>query len=220
MRAAATTGTVTPNATAATRVRRSQAERTASMRARVLDATVECLSDLGYARTTTIEVAARAAVSRGALLHHFPTKADLVTAAVEHVFARRHTDFVAAMQRLPKGADRAAASIDLLWEIFQGPPFVAWLELAVASRTDAELRPRYRQVCDRFTATVAATFAELFPPPDGQLTGTHFVAPALAFALLDGLALRRITGDDPALTRAVLDAFKDIARLMIPQEDS
>jgi AcrR family transcriptional regulator len=208
-----------PTATAVS-PRRSQAERTATMRVRLLDAAVECLADLGYARTTTTEVSARAGVSRGAQLHHFPTKAELVTAAVEHVFLRRHAEFVAAMDRLPTGADRAAAAIDLLWEIFQGPTFVAWLELAVASRTDAELRARYRKVCDRFTATVAATFAELFPPPDGQLTEVHFVAPALAFALLDGLALRRITGDDPALTRGVLEAFKDIARLMIPQENS
>jgi AcrR family transcriptional regulator len=190
------------------------------MRTRLLDATVECLADLGYARTTTTEVAARAGVSRGAQLHHFPTKAELVTAAVEHVFARRHAEFVAAMDRLPAGADRAAASVDLLWEIFEGPSFAAALELTVASRTDAELRARYRQVCARFTETVARTFAELFPPPDGEITPLHVIAPALAFATLDGLALRQITGDEPALTHGVLDALKDIARLMIPAQET
>jgi AcrR family transcriptional regulator len=190
------------------------------MRARLLDATVECLADLGYARTTTTEVSARAGVSRGAQLHHFPTKAELVTAAAEHVLTRRHAEFVAAMDRLPEGADRAAASVDLLWEIFQGPSFAAWLELAVASRADAELRARFLLVCEWFTATVAATFAELFPPADGQITPLHFVAPALAFATLDGLAIRHMTGEDPALTNAVLQALKDIARFMIPTQET
>jgi len=74
----------------AQRARRTQAERTASTRARLLDATLECLCDLGYARTTTPEIARRAGLSRGAQLHHFPTKAELVTGAIEHLFARRN----------------------------------------------------------------------------------------------------------------------------------
>src|SRR5262245_49359115 len=122
------------------RVRRTQAERSASTRTRLLDATLECLCDLGYARTTTPEIARRAGLSRGAQLHHFPTKAELVTSAVEHLFTRRDAEFREAFARVPPGTDRYAAAIDILWTMVSGPTFHAWLELAVAARTDPELR--------------------------------------------------------------------------------
>ena len=66
-------------------LRRSQDERTAQTRARVLDAVLGCLVERGYAGTTTTAVAARAGVSRGAQLHHYRTRAALVAAAVEHL---------------------------------------------------------------------------------------------------------------------------------------
>ena len=64
--------------------RRTQEERTAAMRERLLNATVECLYELGYAKTTTTAIVERAGVSRGAQLHHFPTKADLAIAHNAH----------------------------------------------------------------------------------------------------------------------------------------
>src|SRR5205085_9670279 len=83
--------------TAAPTTRRTQAERRAETRGRLLDATLECLAELGYAGTTTTEVVRRAGLSRGAQVHDFPTKAELVVAAVEHLFQRRHDDFRSAI---------------------------------------------------------------------------------------------------------------------------
>src|SRR5262249_54965869 len=136
-------------AVALTRVRRTQEERSAAMRARLLDATIACLDELGYARTTTPEIARRAGVSPGAQLHHFPTKQELVTSAVQHLFERRHAEFLAAFAAVPEGADRRAAGIDLLWAMFEGATFHAWLELAVAGRTDPELRRRMTELGER-----------------------------------------------------------------------
>src|SRR5262245_38860925 len=144
------------------RVRRTQAERSASTPTRLPDATLECLCDLGYARTTTPEIARRAGLSRGAQLHHFPTKAELVTSAVEHLFERRHQEFRAAFARVPAGADRYAAAIDILWSMVSGPTFHAWLELAVASRTDPELRRAIQALTGRLRDLIAETFRELF----------------------------------------------------------
>src|SRR3954452_10322451 len=119
----------------------TQAERTASTRARLLDAALDVLTEQGYAATTTVEVAKRAGVSRGAQLHHFPTKAELLAAAVEHLYARRRAEYRAAVAAMPDGVDRIDSSVDLLWSMFSGPTFPAWLELQVATRTDDELRP-------------------------------------------------------------------------------
>ena len=83
-----------------TRTRRTQGERSAETRARLLDATVESLIEAGYAHTTTTAVCARAGLSRGAQLHHFPTKSELVIAAVAHLTRRRAKEVREEAQRL------------------------------------------------------------------------------------------------------------------------
>jgi AcrR family transcriptional regulator len=204
-----------PRAIAATKGHRTQAERRAATRTQLLDATIACLHDLGYAGTTTTEIAERAGVSRGAQLHHFPKKSELVIAAVEHLFARRHQEFVRAMERLPAGAPRADAAIDLLWSIFSGPAFYAWLELTVAARTDPELRASVATLTGRFLETVQRTFRDFFPPPTTR-TVLHDIAPVFVFSLLEGLALGEIVSDDSDRAARVLDALKQLARLVIP----
>jgi AcrR family transcriptional regulator len=199
--------------------RRTQAERTAATRGQLLDATLGCLHDLGYANTTTTEIAARAGVSRGAQLHHFPTKSELVVAAVEHLFERRRDEFVRAIAELPAGMERAAAAIDLLWSMASGPLFDAWLELAIAARTDPELRARVAALDERFMETVRRTFRDLFPAPDGA-DPFHAVAPTFVFALMEGLALqKRVSGHADGAV-AVLDALKSLAWLVLPRPAS
>ena len=61
-----------------TTVRRSREQRTSDSRLRILDAAVACLVESGYAGTTTLTIQARAGVSRGRLLHHFPSKETLL----------------------------------------------------------------------------------------------------------------------------------------------
>ena len=196
--------------------RRTQEERSATTRARLLDATVECLWELGYANTTTTEIASRAGLSRGAQLHHFPTKIELVTTAVEHLFARRTEEFRVAFAHLSSGADRPRAAIDLLWSMVSGPTFYAWLELVVAARTDAELEPAVSAMAERFADTVQRTFYELFPDP--ATPGPFFdIAPQVAFAVLQGLALDRISMKSDSGLQASLELLKTLASWAITQ---
>jgi AcrR family transcriptional regulator len=127
-------GTLDP--VAATR----QQERSDATRARLMDATVECLVEHGWAGTTTTAVAQRAGVSRGAQLHHYPTRAELVIAAVQHLGAARFTEARERAARLPTGPERTAAVLDMLARLHTGPLFRAMLELWVAARTDPGLR--------------------------------------------------------------------------------
>ena len=78
-----------------------QEERTRVMRARLLEATVELLVERGFSGTSTTLVSERAGVSRGAQLHHFPTKNDLVVAAVEHLTEVRGAELAAAAAAVP-----------------------------------------------------------------------------------------------------------------------
>jgi AcrR family transcriptional regulator len=195
--------------------RRTQAERSASTRARLLDATIECLHDLGYARTSTPEIARRAGLSRGAQLHHFPTKAELVTSAVEHLFSRRRAEFLQAFREREPGQDPRAAAIDILWSMVSGSTFYVWLELTVAARTDPELREPVAALTERLATIIEETFRELFPAP-ATPNPFYDVAPRFAFALLDGLALEGIHARQANAHEPVLQALKGLARLAMP----
>lgn len=125
--------------------RRTQAQRTAGTQAKLLDATIDCLVELGFARTSTQEIARRAGVSRGAQLHHYPTKESLVIAAVEHLVDKRLSEILETEPDPERG-------IEVLNEAFSGPLFYAALELWVAARTDPALHeamiPLERRVAD------------------------------------------------------------------------
>ncbi|QSE81873.1 TetR/AcrR family transcriptional regulator [Rhodococcus koreensis] len=149
---------VTPD-TAVAKTTRTQAERTAAMRTKLLDAAVDSLVELGYARTTTQGIARRAGVSRGAQLHHFPTKESLVVAAVEHLVDKRMEEILAAEVDAGRG-------IEVLADAFSGPLFYAALELWVAARTDPALFeatvPLERKVTDALRRGSAEVFGDRF----------------------------------------------------------
>ncbi|MBO2454631.1 TetR/AcrR family transcriptional regulator [Actinomadura barringtoniae] len=194
------------------RARRTQAQRTAETRRALLDATYDSLVEGGYRATTTTEVAHRAGVSLGALLHHFPTKADLLSAAAQHVFERRQEEFLQAMNDLDPGADRFEASVDLLWRALSGPAFTVSVELVVAARTDPDLAASFVEVDRRFMRSCQEMYAALFPPEEGYpQVGMHVV-----WALLDGLALSRtIDGYQWHPVEEVLDTFKAVLPLIV-----
>ncbi|WP_310913790.1 TetR/AcrR family transcriptional regulator [Lipingzhangella rawalii] len=133
------------------------------MRQRLLDATVECLVEYGFAGTTTSLVAQRAGVTRGAQIHHFRTKNDLVAAAVRHLAVQRANIAFDRMEGLRQAEDVLDAALDLLWEIHQGPMFTATVELWVASRTDPELREQMRQMEPMVDASVLSFGEALIP---------------------------------------------------------
>jgi len=167
--------------------RRSQAERSASTRQALLDATIACLMEDGYASTTTSRVAERAGVSRGAHLHHFQTREALMAAAMEHLAERRGEQLLAAAQKLPAGRERIARGLDLLWASYASPLYQAALDLWTHARTDPDLRERLARVerdLDRQTVRLSATlFGEVARQPgfDGLLE--------MATATMRGLAL-------------------------------
>jgi AcrR family transcriptional regulator len=174
----------------AVRPRRTQAERTATTRAKLLDATLECLVEHGYAGTTTTEVADRAGVSRGAQLHHFPTRAALVAAAVEHLYERMRADYQAGFAALSPRADRLRDAIDLLWSMFTRRDFPAVNELYMAARTDAELRAHLAPIAARHEADVARLARGYFP--DLAQQGARFDgALALILDAMNGMAVTR-----------------------------
>ncbi|WP_246127747.1 TetR/AcrR family transcriptional regulator [Amycolatopsis rhizosphaerae] len=120
--------------------RRTQEERRTATRNRILDAAVESLLERGYAATTVGEVQDRAGVARGTLLHHFPTRVDIMVAAIKHISDRRVEQFERELKLIPSDTGRLAALVDLAWRDLNSPMFFAALELWVAARSEPELR--------------------------------------------------------------------------------
>ena len=170
-----------------------QEERSAETRRRLLDATVACLFDRGYAGTTTTEIATRAGVSRGAQLHHFPKKDELVVGALEHVFALRLADLSAATAEPPSGSreHRMAVVIDAMWPMFKGPTFYAWLELVVASRTDPALNDAVRAASVRFGEGFRVGLGALLDWPADRKDKLEEVI-RVVFGQLEAMALERV----------------------------
>ena len=142
---------------------RTQAQRSATTQQALLDATIRCLVEEGYANTTTARVAELAGVSRGAHLHHFQTRSALVAAAVEHLRVRRAEELMAAADALPSGPERVTQALDLLWRSYTSPLFQGALDLWSAGRTDAELRGHLVKIERDFDRQTMQLARRLFP---------------------------------------------------------
>ncbi|HZN73505.1 MAG TPA: TetR/AcrR family transcriptional regulator [Micromonosporaceae bacterium] len=183
-----------------------QQERSRVTQARLLEATVECLVAYGWSGTTTTVIAERAGVSRGAQLHHYPTKATLVMAAVEHLAERRAAEIRAEAAGLPDGARRLDRVVDMLATAFTGPLFVAALEVWVAARTDAELRAALIPVEARVGREMHRLTVELLGA-DERRPGVREAVQA-TLDLLRGLGVANLLSDDSRRRRALLTTWK------------
>ena len=124
------------------RARRTQADRREETRRRTLDAAIACLWRDGYSATSTLSVAAEAGLTRSAILHHFPTKTDLILAVAEEVVRRssaKRRDIVIQEKR---GLPRFKALTEASWAVQQQPEAMTLLEILMASRGDEELAER------------------------------------------------------------------------------
>lgn len=168
--------------------RRTQEQRSREMRARLLEATVECLAEEGYKRTTLARVTKRAGTSVGAQQHHFPTKEALVTSAVEYLAEARIEEIearVAALDGEPH--QKLAAVLDLTWETLSGRLNLATRELWTAARTDPALAEALIPAERRTGRALREMFAQALPEP------TPAQRDALEFSIdaMRGLAMRQ-----------------------------
>lgn len=176
-----------------TKTRRTQQERRSATRSALLEATLDVLVEEGYANLTTTKVATRANVSRGAQVHHFPTKAALVAEAVQYLISEISQSLLGELPTLPGGRERDSAALDLLWDVVRGKRFQAFLELSVAAAHDAEIRERLAMVNEVTTGIIRSAVPVLFPDEQDQ----PYFEDALFTAVntMSGLALsQRVAG--------------------------
>ncbi|MEB3030815.1 TetR/AcrR family transcriptional regulator [[Mycobacterium] nativiensis] len=202
-------------------VRRTQAERSAAMRTRLLDATVESLVAHGYAGTTTPRIAEIAGVTRGAQIHHFRSKEDLVVAAIEHLAQQRTQAAIRELGQVQSIPDPVATALDFLWEAHQGPMFIATVELWVAARTDRVLAQHIERVEPVVNGTLIAAIAQLMPGHPAQKEIRNVVYTAMD--ALRGILVSSFIDDDPKRARRRWDRacvhLRQVAAGVLPQAD-
>jgi AcrR family transcriptional regulator len=188
--------------------RAPQQERSRATQQRLLDATIECLVEHGWSGATTTVIAERAGVSRGAQLHHYPTRAALVMAAVEHLAERRAGEIraeAAALDERDPGR-WVGRVLDMLAAAFTGPLFVAALELWVAARTDPELRKALVPLETRVGREMHRLTVELLGADESRPGVREAIQATLD--LLRGLGVANLLTDDSHRRAALLAAWK------------
>lgn len=191
-----------------------QAQKSASTRLQIVESALSCVVDLGYSCTTTTVIAEKAGLSRGAMLHHFPSKIDIVRAAVEHLHAKRLKAFRKAIDRLPRDDTRVHRALEAYFEHVKHPMYVAFLELWIASRTDPELQSILKPAQEAFEREWYKTAVDLFPEWEGA--GANFdIALDLVHYVMDGLAVSLLTHDigehERRMVRYLEDRLRELA---------
>lgn len=197
--------------------RRTQAERSASTRAKLIDAAIACLHRHGYSATTTILVAGQAQVSRGAMLHHFRTRVDLMLALVEHVFARQQRSYRRLLSGVPPGRERFMAFTDVAWQVQREVPSMAMLEVLMAARSDDALSKRLQSLAnaiDRNMFDGAWAVAKEAGVRDrdriDQMVRLHLAA-------LRGLSIDIMYGRDPKDLDSAVELLKSYKRKLLDE---
>ena len=172
-------------------MREPKQERSRATRQRLLDATIESLAEVGWDRTTVVAVAGRAGVSRGAAQHHFRTREDLFTAAVEYVAEERS---LALRALFPEGAADRRAVVAAVVDLYTGPLFRAALHLWVAASNEDQLRPRVTELEARVGRETHRIAVELLRA-DETVPGVRETVQGL-LDMARGLGLANLLTDD------------------------
>ena len=199
------------------RARRSQGERSAETRAALLDAAIESLIEVGYAAMSTTDVVKRAGLSRGAQVHHFPRKIDLVEAAIQRLQLKTREDLARVVADLPPDADRGETVLSLLWAAFLSPLFIATLELMVAARMDDTLKHGLRALQFEVNDTIQALLRELYGPGAERCLPLQ-QAVELSLVFMQGLGTASILNDE-AWQREQMQRWKVLVRPLLDRAE-
>ncbi|MEU3464859.1 TetR/AcrR family transcriptional regulator [Streptomyces sp. NPDC006733] len=184
-------------------------DRSRATRRRLLEAAVSCLAERGWSGSTVAVVCERAGLTRGAAQHHFPTREDLFTAAVEHVAEEWMNAVRERARALPgDGASRTRAVVDMLVDVYTGPLFRAALHLWVAAADEEQLRPRVNALEARI-GREAHRLAVEFLDADESVDGVRETVQA-TLDMARGLGLANLLSDDSARRAGIVRQWSRI----------
>lgn len=177
-----------------------QARKSQATQRQIIETAIRCLAKYGYHETTYIRISEESGISRGAMRHHFPSRAYIMKATIEHLHNRRLAAFRKAAESFPDGPSRTQANIKALWQHVNHPTFMVFIDLALAARKDRELAVIFRPAQRTFRQECYYTALELFPE---WLKHREQLRTAIDLALymMEGMVLDDLSPDGESATR-------------------
>lgn len=202
-----------------------QQRRSAETKLLILEAAIDCLAEHGYSDTTTQIIAKRANISRGAMLHHYAAKLDLIAAVIDYAFFRHIEDFSTAVRGLSEEErTRKNAGITIDWALYNTREYKAYLELNNAARTDDELRDLFIEKAQRHDRYWRQELVENFPEwakhPDRMDYSRR-----LTQTIMSGMVINQDIWNEPETVKTLLAFLSNLlievrdGRIAFPQVD-
>lgn len=183
-----------------------QAERSATTRVRLVRATIATLNAVGYSATTTMEIVRRARVSRGAMLHHFNTRPELILATAEHILREQEVERRDILRTVERGEQRFFSITDAMWNTMQQPEAVALTEIMLGGRSDPEIHASFSVLMKDYNRRLLDgpnEIADDFGYADGRLVRAMA---RLHLAAMRGLVIDKLYWDED--DTSIDDAFE------------
>lgn len=193
---------------------RQQQMRSIMTRERLIQSTLDEIFEVGYHAATTQEIAARANVSRGALLHHFPARADIVLAAMEELLEDGTRQIRAVADDVQSGKISLEGFVEFLWQLFSGRFFYLSLEMITEARNDPELCERMIPVVKRFHQALDGIWSEFCDPQKRPPQQARIIL-NLTLCLVRGMGVQTVLRPDPGYYRELIEAWKALLPQLI-----
>ncbi len=190
---------------------RTQQQRREETVARLLDASIATIIEIGYARASAKIIARRAGVSDGALFRHFDTMGDFMAATAYEVLHRQLDLFAKRVAEIPDGQPALPVALTILAEVTRSPTNAVLYELMIAARTDEKLRVTLQEVLDEYSAKIYET-ARVLPGADSVPTEIFPAVVAMMTSSFDGAAMVRAVLPQPDLDAQQISLLMTLLR--------
>lgn len=191
------------------RQRRTQADRSEETRGKLLEAALKVLREQGYSDLSIAEVAKEAELSRGALMHHYPTKDDLIFKTLEYAHVELLERTRARTAQLPAGADPIEALITDSKDFFFGHLFLILVAVQDATKNNPKLSKKLKALARKFRFPIEWAWEEVLVNHGLPADLAEDVV-WLTLSIVRGLAMRTLFQDDPARFERLYDLWREI----------
>ncbi|WP_320176423.1 TetR/AcrR family transcriptional regulator [Roseovarius pacificus] len=196
-------------------VKREKQARSIATREKLIETALDVIYDVGYNRASTPEFSERAGVSRGALLHHFPTRADIIVAAMEKLLSDGTRDIRNIAGKVTQKQLGTDEFVDFLWSMFSDRFYYLSIEFINEARTDEELRLKMMPVVKKFHEALNEIWAEFQTREHPSSSHEAQVILNLTVCLVRGMGIQTVLKNDPEYFATLLDAWKTILRQLV-----
>ena len=187
-----------------------QATKSENTRKAIMDATIRCYVSYGFTETTVAKIAEAAGLSRGALMHHFESRHDIIRASVHHLVDQRMNEYEHLVSAAATDGGTTVTRENLritmyaLWEFFHLPSHTAYQELMLAARANAELGGIMTRAQLELDQRISDSIRSMFPAWENRETIRQLVTD-LTFFAFQGMAISSLTSPDDRRAKDLID---------------